>query len=128
VLRCYANDNGDDGIVIGGGSEVRDSICRDNGRHGITSENDCWILDNFVDDQCSGSGIRVTSGSTVVQGNTVGDCAVGIEIAAAGNWIAGNRVSDSVCGGTKYSVVGGNQLGTISSDPTTATAWANFDF
>jgi hypothetical protein len=51
----------------------------------------------------------------------------GIDVTASGNLIVHNHVSDSTCGGTKYSVAGGNLLGSISTDPATAGAWANFD-
>ncbi len=128
VLDCSANGNGMSGIVVGGGSVVRRTLIRDNDLHGIVTENDCWITENYIDDQCSGSGIRVTSGSTTLQGNTIGDCMIGIDVSAAGNLVVQNRVTDSVCGGTKYSIAGGNLVGPISSDPATAGPWANFDF
>ncbi|MCP3999117.1 MAG: right-handed parallel beta-helix repeat-containing protein [bacterium] len=127
---CFINNNASGGIAVGGGSVVTACFVRDNGGHGIEVDNDCWVFGNYVDDQCSGSGIRLSSETATVQNNTVSDCQIGIEATAPNNLIVQNRVSaPGACGGgVDYSVVAGNRFAMVSSDPDTAGHWANFSY
>ena len=50
---------------------------------------------------------------------------LGIDVNHSGNLIVRNSASENA---TSYSIVGGNDVGTIRTSPVGAGAWDNFEF
>jgi len=103
--------NAGDGIEAGGGCFVKNNQCDGNGYHG------------------DGAGINVTSRNNKIIGNNVGinmDNG-GILVTDTDNIIVKNS-AQSTQTIPAYDIVAGNQVGTISSDPTTSGPWDNFEY
>ena len=143
IADCTASGNAAIGFSLGNGSRIVRSLARGN-LTGITGGDIASIEDCTVDGNTD-DGIRVLN-STLVRGNVArGNTNNGIEATGLFNRIEGNHSIQNGTGirvgsgsnlivrnnvgtnGTEYSIVGGNQLGPISTDPATAGPWANFD-
>jgi len=85
-----------------------------------------WGDGLVVGNTCQGNdvGIEARSTGNRIDGNSVTGGQTGIKATLTRNIIVRNSVS---AGGTHYDIVAGNQVGTISSDPTTAGPWDNFE-
>lgn len=123
-----ADRNSGYGISVTSGAVVARNSCAENTLDGIKAGdgnrivgNDCVGNGNGGD----GAGIHVQSQRNVIMDNTVLQNDRGIDVDAANNLIVKNSASTN---GTEYSIVGGNKVGTTSTDPTTAGPWDNFDF
>ena len=101
VEECSAEGNNDDGIRVSNRGLVRDNIANNNINDGIQS-----------------------AASTRIEGNVVSGNGVGIRVVGINNLVVRNSAVENVM---EYAIVGGNKVGTISVDPTTAGPWANFD-
>jgi parallel beta-helix repeat protein len=142
VTDCTAQQNGT-GFVTGVGVRVVRSVARQNGV-GIDCPADGCSIEDCTAESNTDDGIRVVS-RTLVRGNIVrnntGDGieaanqnrveentllgnATGIRVSGTNNVIVKNNAGSNT---TEYSIAAGNQVGTISTNPATAGAWANFD-
>ena len=125
---CYNNDF--DGINADENTTVTGNTVNFNDRDGIDIGHDCKVIDNTcshngssIDDD--GAGIHATgSGNHIERNNVVGNDR-GIDVDAADNLIVKNSASKN---DTEYNIIAGNKVGTITTDPTTAGPWDNFDF
>lgn len=111
-MRCTitgntATYNTGDGIQIGGSCTVSDNTCGNNGDGG------------------NGAGIHTTGSQNRIEGNQVTSNDRGIDVDDVNNLIVKNSAAGNA---TEYDIVAGNKVGTISTDPTTAGPWDNFDF
>ncbi len=123
-----ADRNSAYGISVNSGAVVARNSCAENTLDGIKAGdgnrivgNDCVGNGNVGD----GAGIHVQSQRNVIMDNTVLQNDRGIDVDAANNLIVKNSASTN---GTEYDIAGGNKVGTISTNPTTAGPWDNFDF
>ncbi|MGH9869513.1 MAG: right-handed parallel beta-helix repeat-containing protein [Candidatus Polarisedimenticolia bacterium] len=104
IEGCTATSNTDDGIRVAGRSVVRGNTTNANTNDGIEASGN----ENRIEDNQSSS-----NGS-------------GISIFGTSNLVVKNSVSSNLS--FEYLIFGGgNQIGPISTDPTTAGPWANFD-
>jgi hypothetical protein len=102
--------NTDDGIEVSSFCRVTDNSC---GINGLLGRN--------------GAGIRVTGLDNRVDGNHLTLNVYGIKVEDVGNVIVRNSAVHSGTGpADDYVIVSGNKVGTITSDPSTAGPWANF--
>ena len=125
VDSCVSYNNVFRGIVVGNASTVSGCTVTTHGganEHGIHATGDSVITGNTCDGNTIGI-VAVDSGSRV-EGNNVTDGTTGIMVTAAGNIVVRNSVSCT----TDFDIVPGNKVGGISSDPSTAGPWDNFDF
>ena len=103
VEECTVDANTDDGIRIGGNRGlVRGNFARGNTNDGI---------------HANGSQNRIEDNHSTLNGT-------GIRVDGSGNLIVKNSAANNT---SEYAIVGGNQLGTVSTNPATAGAWANYD-
>ena len=140
--------NGDDGIQAGDGCTVTGNTASGNGHRGIGvgsysivtgntvswSTNDgiefykgCRVIGNICDNSGwdgDGAGIHATNTENRIEGNHVTYNDRGIDVDNVNNLIVKNSASGNT---TEYDIVPGNKVGTISTDPTTAGPWDNFD-
>ncbi len=104
IEDCTAELNSNDGMRINTRVIVRGNVSRGN----------------------TGDGIEVGGSQNRIEDNLVsGNSGVGISVLGASNLIVKNSAGSSTAG--EYSFAGGNQVGAISTTPSTAGAWANFD-
>ena len=102
IEECTVQANTDDGIRVVHRGLIRGNFAWGNTNDGIQAiGNECRIEDN--ESTQNGAGIRVDGVNSLIVKNSV----------------SGNSF--------EYLVVGGNKMGAISTDPTTAGPWANFD-
>ncbi len=147
ISGCTARGNADEGIYAGNGSTVSDCVVRENTDDGISvaegsTVSGCTASYNTGDgirvsfDSCvvnctcdnngyngDGAGIHATSNDNRIDGNTVTDNDRGIDVDVSGNFIVRNTASGNV---GNWSVVG--DMGDISTSPSGAGAWDNFEF
>ncbi|AQT66980.1 hypothetical protein STSP2_00118 [Anaerohalosphaera lusitana] len=122
---AYGNQNF--GIAGAAGCLISDNTSRNNVKDGIYAGNDCTVKDNNCFNnglEGDGAGIRALSNNRI-QGNHVTGNDRGIDIDSTGNLIVQNSARSNT---TAYTIVGGNTVGSITSDPTTAGPWANFSY
>ena len=87
VTRCSVSFNRVNGIVTGNDGTIVGNTCDNNGNNGF------------------GAGILATSGDNRLEGNNCTDADLGIQVTAAGNFIARNTCSGNA---TNWDVVAGN--------------------
>ncbi len=102
IEDCTVEANTDDGIQTSNRAVVRHNVARGNANDGI---------------QAGGSANRIEDNESTTNG-------VGIRVSGVNNLIVKNSVNGNI---SQFLIVGGNKVGTISTDPTTANPWANFD-
>ena len=129
VTGNTAHANGITGIMVYQGSTVTDNTASMNTVNGIQVDSECNVVDNncfwngyFPGD---GAGIRVAGRYNRIEHNYVTHNDRGIEVNNDDNLIVRNSAVNNP---TDYDIVAGNKVGTISTDPTTAGPWDNFDF
>jgi parallel beta-helix repeat protein len=149
VTGNTASNNSGHGIYVYDGSTVTGNTASSNGSNGIYAEYGCTVTGNSAFSNI-GDGISATSNSNITDntcfGNGNGGNGAGIHVYGSNCRIEGNHVSyndrgidvdsypnlivknSAVGNTTEYDIVANNKVGTISTDPTTANAWANFDF
>jgi parallel beta-helix repeat protein len=127
VAGNTASYNSEYGIDVGNASTVTGNTANYNTQDGIrfyannlVTDNTCCYNGNGGD----GAGIHAIGYRNRIEGNNVSSNDRGIDVDDANNLIVKNSATGNT---TEYDIVGGNKVGTISTDPTTATAWANFD-
>ena len=108
VIGNTVTYNEEDGIKVFSGSRVVNNMCYSNGY--LTGD---------------GAGIHATSDRNYIEGNTVTLNDRGIDVDEDNNIIVKNCARNNT---TEYDIVAGNKTGTISTDPTTAGPWDNFDY
>ncbi len=153
ISGCTARENADEGISAGNGSTVSDCVVRENADDGIyaaegSTVSGCtasyntgdgirvYIDSRVVNCTCDnngyngdGAGIHATSSDNRIDGNTVTDNDRGIDVDVTGNFIVRNTASGNNTGGTgNWSIAVGNDTGDISTSPSGAGAWDNFEF
>jgi len=146
VTGCAVQDNSEGGIIVYTKGQVRDctiSEHRSGSGFGIQIYGYGTVENNTV--SSSITGIHVRDNSCRVVGNQVISNSVGILVEHSNNLIDGNSLENNNTGLkvtatnnlvvrntsrslNDYDIVSGNNVGTISTDPTTAGAWDNFDF
>ncbi|MCA9311743.1 MAG: hypothetical protein KDA21_11095 [Phycisphaerales bacterium] len=119
----------------------------------IIASDGCHIEDCNVIGTMNSEGIVVSGRDVVVRGNRVEGCFRGIAsyggltdgsviidnqcdhclmegfwLFASGATLVRNRACGNNGGGAQYSIAAGNKAGAITSDPTTAGPWDNFEF
>ena len=107
MRSCTAGLNVDDGIQVTSGCHLVGNTCDSNG------------TDNGA------AGIHATGSSNRIDGNNMTGNTTGLAVDAEGNLIVRNSAAEN---GSNYGIVGGNKVGTITSDPTSAGPWDNFEF
>jgi len=129
VTGNTAHANGGIGISVYWGSTVTDNTASMNTVDGILVYRECNVVDNtcFWNGylQGDGAGIRVVGFYNHIEHNKVTSNDRGIDVDDDSNLIVRNSAA---CNLTEYDIVTGNKVGTISTDPTTAGPWDNFDF
>jgi parallel beta-helix repeat protein len=132
IRDCQAYSNTSDGIQADSNSSVVNCKSNFNGLDGIQIGGDSLVLKCTVDDngQAAGNaGIRVTSGSTRVEGNTVTDNnTTGIDLDAGGNLVIGNWFNGNT---SNIVTTGTNLVGPTLTSANIGTAtnpFANFEF
>ncbi len=123
---CYSN--GGDGINSNDGSTVTGNTARYNEGNGIVVYDDCMVTDNTCSENGyqdgDGAGIHAIGIYNHIERNNVTSNDRGIDVDDVNNLIVKNSAGGNT---TEYDIVGGNKVGTISTDPTTAGPWDNFD-
>jgi parallel beta-helix repeat protein len=140
-MVCY---NGNDGIIASGTINgntasynsgdgiyanrcmVTDNTANSNKYAGISVNTYCNVIGNscnFNGNGADGAGISAFGNNRIEQ-NHVTNNDQGIKVWASYNLIVKNSAWGNT---TEYDIAGVNEVGTISTDPTTANAWANFD-
>lgn len=109
VTGCIARSNGDDGIVASAYGTVTRCTAIANTGDGIEGGNDCFVTGNTCASNGSGgadgAGIHATSIDNRIEGNHCTDSDRGIDVDAAGNFIARNTCSGNT---TNWDVAAGN--------------------
>ncbi len=111
VLQCSAVENEQDGIDASAGSAVIGNLCESNG---------------FL--SADGAGVHITSSDCRVEDNKLNRNDRGLDVDAAGNFIARNTATGNT---TNYDVTGVQTIGPIITAAGTITStnpWANFSF
>ena len=104
IVDCTAEANTDDGIRVGSRGLVRGNVTRSN----------------------TNDGIEATANENRIEENESSQNGSGIAVFGTSNLVVKNSVSANLS--FEYLIFGaGNKVGTISTDPTTAGPWANFD-
>jgi parallel beta-helix repeat protein len=125
-----ASYNSGSGICVpgGGGSRITGNMAAHNTQDGIKVYAHNTVADNtfnYNGESGDGAGIHATGTGNRIEGNHVSCNDRGIDVDSTTNLIVKNSAKDNTVG---YDIVVGNKVGTITNDPTIATAWANFDF
>ncbi|MFG0275796.1 MAG: hypothetical protein ACF8QF_12150 [Phycisphaerales bacterium] len=97
VERCVTDVNALDGVLVASDSVVRDCLSSGNGT-----------------DPAGGAGIRVTGSDNRLEGNTVLDNDIGIDIDSAGNLVARNTAAGNP---TPYDIIVNNKVGPVVVAP-----------
>ncbi len=163
VSACSAQQNGGDGFDIAFGSTIVDSGSRANGQRGIRANDslvercatdtnaldgilvsndsvvrDCLSAGNGTD-AAGGAGIRVVGSDNRLEGNTVLDNDIGIDIDSTGNFVARNGASGN---GVNFDIIPNNKVGVVVLSPNSGAVlgsaggaglgstdpWANFSY
>lgn len=150
--RLVARANSFNGFTVGARSTVKDCLAIANGGFGISSGPDSVIENCQALDNTGGHGITVSSGCRVIgctarnSGTAVGPDFGGISVNASQNigliqncfvtgndrgiiisstgWTVINNVAKANIG-PNYSIIPGNHVGAVTSDPAVAGAFAN---
>jgi parallel beta-helix repeat protein len=132
VRACSSTQNDGDGISTANASHITDCSTIENGGDGIRVPNNCIIRGNLCDGNGffsgDGAGIHVSGLGCRIEDNNVSRNDRGLDVDAAGNFIARNSASSNT---TNYSITGTQTIGPILSTPGTITSsspWANFSF
>ena len=128
VSDCAARKNTDDGIYVGEGSTVSGCTTSYNTGDGIKVYRDSLVVNCTSDSNGyngDGAGIHATNADNRIDGNTVTDNDRGIDVDTSGNFIVRNTASGNV---GNWAVASGNDMGDISTTPSGAGAWDNFEF
>lgn len=150
IIGNTARENNGDGIKTFYGSTITANTACNNSGNGIYAAEGCTVTANTAHDN-TGDGIQVHSRCRVTNNTCdhngdggdaagihlidVGCCNYieknsltyndrGIDVDSTANYIVRNCAMGNV--GGNYAIVGGNKVGSISSDPTTAGPWDNF--
>jgi Right handed beta helix region len=147
ISTCTATDNAGNGISAGNGSTITQCTAGFNRDNGIALENSgsitgCTVHGNHFDGIAVNSGVRVvgntcdtnanvgtgagihaTSDENLIQGNNLSNNRRGIWSVAGGNLIVKNNAIGNLS--ANYDLHAADVVGTITSNPTTANAWAN---
>ena len=145
VSRSTVNANGGKGVLVGESSAVSEVVAVGNSGTGIWTESTssvractlwsnhdngirvvrgCLIKDNNVGG-CNPNGILVLSDEGRIIDNLLQNNTFGIELATGGNLIVRNSALGN---GVDFAIPAQNLFGPVSTDPTTASEWANFQF
>lgn len=120
--------NGITGILAYQVCTVTGNTASMNNVNGIQVSKECNVVDNsclwngYLGD---GAGIRVAGTYNRIEHNNVTHNDRGIEVNDDSNLIVRNSAANNI---VEYDIVAGNKVGTISTDPTTAGPWDNFEF
>jgi len=128
VTGNTAHANGGIGISVYRSSTVTDNTAGMNTGDGISAYRECNVVDNscFFNGygQGDGAGIHTTGVYNRIEHNNVTSNDRGIDVDDCFNLIVRNSAAGN---GTEYDIYAQNKMGTISTDPTTAGPWDNFD-
>jgi parallel beta-helix repeat protein len=109
VADCTISTAGASGISVGSASSVTRCTVAVPALDGIVFPNDCAIIGNKIDAAGFGAGggaaIHATSADNRIEGNIATDSLRGVDVDAAGNFIARNTCSGN---STNWDVVAGN--------------------
>jgi parallel beta-helix repeat protein len=123
---CYNSSNG---IYVTFGCTVTGNAASLNILDGILAERSSIITGNTCTNNGNaggnGAGIHIIDPGNRIEGNNVVSNDRGIDVDDVNNLIVKNTASGNT---VEYDIVAGNKVGTISTDPTTAGPWDNFDF
>ena len=122
VERCTTDTNALDGILVSNDTVVRDCLSAGNGTG-----------------PSGGAGIRVVGSDNRLEGNTVLDNDIGVDIDSIGNLVARNAAAGN---GVNYNIIANNQVGVVVVAPNSAAVlgsaggaglgstdpWANFSY
>ncbi len=131
VSHCSASFNDGDGFHLAEGVTITGCSASLNSGDGIEVSSFCRVLQNGCEINGmlshTGAGIRVTGLDNRIEDNHLVLNEYGIKVDDVSNLIIRNSALHNGCGTEDdYVIVPGNRVGTITSDPTTAGAWANF--
>jgi parallel beta-helix repeat protein len=116
------------GIYAHEASKVAENLVIGSTADGIRVDEDCMVIDNTCErngESGDGAGIYVFGTRNHIEGNHVNYNDRGIDVDDVNNLIIRNS---AVANTVEYDIVPGNKVGTISTDPTIAGPWDNFDF
>ena len=127
IIGNVAYSNGGDGVYASHGCTIMNNTSSYNAKDGIEAYSNCNIIANNCyknghDDD--GAGIHITGSKNRIEQNNVTDNDRGIDVDSNNNLIVKNSAGGNT---TEYDIVAGNKTGAISTDPTTAGPWDNFD-
>ncbi len=130
ITNCTLRSNGNHGISAADGCSISGCTVLLNTFDGIVASSDCRITGNTCtgNGRSGGAGIHVTGSDNHIEGNTCTDATRGIDVDAAGNFIARNTASGN---STNYAITGTQTIGPIVSTTgviTNSNPWANFEF
>ena len=122
VERCVTDSNGLDGVLVTNDSVVRGCLASGNGT-----------------DPLGGAGIRVVGSDNRIEGNTVLDNDIGIDIDSTGNLVARNGAAGNA---VNYDIIANNKVGVVVIAPNSGgilgssggaglgsvDPWANFSY
>ena len=124
VNQCVVRQNVT-GILAADGCTVEHCTVTANSDDGIRVANRCHVRANTAYLNTN-DGIEATGSENRIEDNESSLNGVGIAIFGSSNLVVRNSASANT--NTEFMIVGGgNKVGTISVDPTTAGPWANFD-
>ncbi len=126
---CHNNGAGSDGISTAGSCRLTNNTACYNDGDGINFTSFCTVIGNTCDHNgyltADGAGIHATGNRNRIEANNVTDNDRGIDVDGFNNLIIKNTAAGNP---NEYVIAGGNDTGTISTNPTTAGPWDNFDF
>ena len=124
VESCVARQNSV-GFVVADGGTVLNCTATTKLDDGIRVANRCIVRGNLAHDNTN-DGIEATGNENRVEENESASNGVGVAVFGTSNLVIRNSVSANSNVG--YLIFGGgNKVGPISTDPTTAGPWANFE-
>ncbi|OHB55553.1 MAG: hypothetical protein A2Y07_03205 [Planctomycetes bacterium GWF2_50_10] len=125
IKNCVTVDNGDYGLRVDAGSIVESCAALNNADHGMYINNSTAINNNCSSNQASG--MFVTGTGCRIESNTCNNnTAYGFYISSSSsNVVVRNFAKGNLSG--NYSVSSGS-VAPATSNPGTASAWANFGF
>ena len=111
VSGCSVSANRTDGISAGSGCTLTGNSVSGNTNDGIQVGSDCQVINNTCDGNGAGAGngagIFITGANNRVEGNSLIGADRGLDIDAAGNFVANNTVVRNT---VNYDIAAGNQL------------------
>jgi parallel beta-helix repeat protein len=119
VVDCVSKSNTGDGFQFFQEALISGCVADTNGGDGIQLGNNCQAINNIAKSNgtVDGAGIHVTSGTCVVEDNTVTLNDRGIDVDGTLNLIIKNRASFNT---TNYDIAASNKVGVIVSAPASA--------